>query len=391
MATPLAAPMVTATPADSQITLSWTAIAGATSYKVYQDTKQQRDSYGQHHYGNQCGCYRAHQQPAIQLLGQCGEQQRQLAVCCSNRNACRLGFRNSTCSTQRFCSGCRSKPSTAELDCGNRCNQLQGVSGRQCTDSFRDNNDTVLYGYWVDDRNGVFLYGSLSEQSWRCKCGQHCSNGQRRLRQCPAGLAAQAGDTQVVLTWTASTDTAVTGYKIRWTVDGTTVAIAVNTRATYTAGSLVSGKSYSFTIAAVAGSTESTQSTAVTATPLPPAVAGLAATAGIEQVVLTWTASSNTGVTGYKIRTTGSGDIADVDVSGMTTATATVTGLTAGQSYSFTIAAVAGSTEGGCIFGNHCSNTNPCRADRVKCSCGSGRGGADMDSIHQCRGNGIHN
>ena len=37
-ATPLKPPVVMATAAEGQVTLSWAAVTGATSYKVYQDT-----------------------------------------------------------------------------------------------------------------------------------------------------------------------------------------------------------------------------------------------------------------------------------------------------------------------------------------------------------------
>ena len=69
----------------------------------------------------------------------------------------------------------------------------------------------------------------------------------------------------------------------------------------------------------------------VTATPraaIPPAPTGLTAVIGNTEVVLTWTASTHAGVTGYKIRTMSG--IADMDISGRETATGTVMGLTNG-------------------------------------------------------------
>jgi hypothetical protein len=130
-------------------------------------------------------------------------------------------------------------------------------------------------------------------------------------------------------------------------VDGTETEIAVSgrTTASRTVTGLTAGKSHSFTIAAVAGSTESTQSSAVTATPTLPAVSNFAAAAGVAQVALSWTASTTTGVTGYTIRQTVDGTETEIAVSGRTTASRTVTGLTAGKLHSFTIAAVAGTAE----------------------------------------------
>ena len=124
------------------------------------------------------------------------------------------------------------------------------------------------------------------------------------------GFSATAGVEQVTLTWTASADTAVTAYTIRTTGGESSiadVAIAGRIPTSGTVGTVTGlsiGVEYSFTIVAVAGSTESAQSDAVTATPTPPAVAGLTATAGVEQVALAWTASTHADVTGYKIRQT---------------------------------------------------------------------------------------
>ena len=162
-------------------------------------------------------------------------------------------------------------------------------------------------------------------------------------------LSAAAGIAQVALSWTASTKTEVTGYKIRQTVEGmeTEIDVTGRTTASHTVTDLAAGKSHTFTIAAVAGSTESTVSEQTTAAvPTPPAVDGLmVASIGAGQVRLAWTASSSAGVTGYKIRQTVDATETEIDVSGMAAASHTVTGLTNGKSHSFTIAAVAGSTE----------------------------------------------
>ena len=124
----------------------------------------------------------------------------------------------------------------------------------------------------------------------------------------------------------------VTGYTIRQTVDGTETEIDVSgrTTATYIVGSLTAGKSYTFTIAVVAGSTESAQSSPTSAvTPTAAVTAptgapqGVNAAAGAHQVVLSWNAVSNAAE--YKVYQNGSA--LSPNVSGLTH---TVTGLTAG-------------------------------------------------------------
>jgi chitodextrinase len=85
----------------------------------------------------------------------------------------------------------------------------------------------------------------------------------------PTGLAATPGNTQVSLTWTASTDAVgVAGYRIY--VNGTQVGTSTTTN--YLATGLSNGTSYAFTVAAYdAASNVSAQSTAVNSTPTAPA------------------------------------------------------------------------------------------------------------------------
>lgn len=82
----------------------------------------------------------------------------------------------------------------------------------------------------------------------------------------PTGLSATPGNTQVALSWTASTDAVgVTGYKVRR--GGTVVGTPSGT--SYTDTGLTNGTSYSYTVSAVdAAGNESAQTTAATATPV---------------------------------------------------------------------------------------------------------------------------
>ena len=76
---------------------------------------------------------------------------------------------------------------------------------------------------------------------------------------------------------------------------------------------------------------------------LPAAPTGLTATAGDRQVALSWTAGSNNGsaLTAYQYRQNG-GSWADIQNSDATTTSHTVTGLTNGTEYTFTVRAVNG-------------------------------------------------
>ena len=254
-ATPLAPPVVTATAADSQVTLSWVAVTGATSYKVYQGT-----------------------------------------------NSNEILTDSSITATNAVVTGLT--------------------------------NDQA-YSFWVSAVNS-----SGSVQSAEVTATPAAPT---EVPAVPTNLIVVAGVQQVILSWQEVTGAA--SYKVYQ--DGTALTpLEAITTPSYTVTGLTSGTSYSFTVSAVNSVGESTQSTAATATPIPPAVTGLMATAGAEQVALTWTASADTAVTAYTIRTTGGeSSIADTAAAGRTRTSGTVTGLSAGVEYSFTIVAVAYSTE----------------------------------------------
>jgi fibronectin type 3 domain-containing protein len=120
----------------------------------------------------------------------------------------------------------------------------------------------------------------------------------------PTGLAATAGNAQVVLNWNSSSGAA--GYRVKraTTSGGPYTQIAAPTSTSYTDTAVINGTEYYYVVtAANAAGAESGLSAQANATPLPPLPAtptGLAATAGNAQVSLSWTASS--GATGYRVK-----------------------------------------------------------------------------------------
>jgi fibronectin type 3 domain-containing protein len=184
----------------------------------------------------------------------------------------------------------------------------------------------------------------------------------------PTSLAASAAnnDTQIVLTWSAPTDTggsAITGYRVKWGVTsgypGNAAYINTgSTSATYTKTGLTNGTQYSFAVAAVnavnASDNSGNYASAITATPAttPAAPTSVAGTNGDTQSVITWTAPTNTGgsaITGYKIKcgaTSGYPGNATPYHQTNTTTTYTKTSLTNGTQYSIQIAAVNAEGDG---------------------------------------------
>jgi fibronectin type 3 domain-containing protein len=150
----------------------------------------------------------------------------------------------------------------------------------------------------------------------------------------PTGVTATAGNAQVVVSWTAVSG--ATGYSVYR--DGTLVGSPTAT--TYTDTGLTNGTAYTYTVTANNTGGSSTASAGVTATPQVPAPGiptGVTATAGVNQVTITWTAVS--GATSYQLYR------GATLVASPTTTSYVDTSLTAGTAVSYTVKAVnAGGT-----------------------------------------------
>ncbi len=163
-------------------------------------------------------------------------------------------------------------------------------------------------------------------------------------------VATAAGMQQVNLTWSASTDNvSVAGYYIYYGKSTSSMTLVGNTAATSftdTVG-LTPGTTYYFTVAAYDEVLNaSAQSAAVTATTAadtqpPTTPQNLAATAaGMQQVNLTWSASTdNVSVVGYKIYSGRSPSSLTLVGSTTTTSFADTIGLMPGTTYYFAVAA----------------------------------------------------
>ena len=164
------------------------------------------------------------------------------------------------------------------------------------------------------------------------------------------GEAAIAGDASVALTWDepASPAGAIVGYQI--SRDGVIiVGNTGNTNATYTDMSAVNGTAYTYTISAInefGTGTASVATGSVTPSGMPVAAPQdvIAVVASSTSATVTWADITNavpgnggSTVTGYQVTATPGGIVANV---GTGVETATITGLTQGQAYTFTVAAV---------------------------------------------------
>ncbi len=166
----------------------------------------------------------------------------------------------------------------------------------------------------------------------------------------PAAPTATAGVTSATVTWTASSPNGspITGYVVTPYLNGVaqTPISYPSTATTQTLTGLTAGASYTFTVAvvnAVGTGPASPQSNAVVPYTVPGRPTITAATAGDLSATLTWSPPASNGgsaITGYVVTPYLNG-VAQTPVSYPSTATTqTVTGLTAGASYTFTVAAV---------------------------------------------------
>jgi len=160
----------------------------------------------------------------------------------------------------------------------------------------------------------------------------------------PTSLTATAGNGQVSLSWSASSN--ATSYVVyRATTAGGEGAAPIATgitSTTYTNSGLTNGTTYYYKVAAVNSIGTSGQSNEASAKPgaAPSAPTGLTATAGTAQVALAWSATSGASSYNAYRSTTVGGEGSTAIATGITSTTYTNTGLTNGTTYFYKVAAV---------------------------------------------------
>jgi hypothetical protein len=174
------------------------------------------------------------------------------------------------------------------------------------------------------------------------------------LPAAPTNLTATGGNGQASLSWTAPSgvisQAPITDYSEQYSADSgttwTTFSAASSTATSGTITGLTNGTEYVFRVAAI--NIIGIGAYTIASSPIRPGTAsaptGLTATAGNAQIVLTWTAPSNTGassITGYTVEYTPSGGSAQTVSTGSAGTSYTLTGLTNGTTYTVRVAAVS--------------------------------------------------
>jgi len=177
----------------------------------------------------------------------------------------------------------------------------------------------------------------------------------------PSGLVATPGPLaeQATLSWDNPNNSIITGYEYRIrTLTGANWAtgwLALSGSGKESVSSVftnpvLGGGPWKIQLRVVAGSTKGDASAVVTLTPAttavtPAAPTGFTVTPGPEEATLSWDNPNNPILTGYQYRQ-GSGAWTNIPNSNRNTVSHTVSGLTGGAQYSFSIRAVAGENRG---------------------------------------------
>ena len=172
----------------------------------------------------------------------------------------------------------------------------------------------------------------------------------------PQNLTAVAGNRNVTLTWEPPADNgsmSVTNYTVYYgtTPGNYTNNITVGNITSYTITGLINGQRYYFAVSAFNAVGESEKSNEVSAVPctVPSAPQNLTAVAGNGNVTLTWQPPADNGgspITGYRIYYGTSAGNYTVNITVGNVTAYTITNLTNGQKYYFSVSAINGGGEG---------------------------------------------
>lgn len=156
-------------------------------------------------------------------------------------------------------------------------------------------------------------------------------------------LSASATDSQVTLTWSDPGDSDFDHVNVSWTPGGAVVREVGPGTQSYTAVELTNGTEYIFTVRTVDAAGNVSDGKAITATPQKSTageVTDLSASASDGEVILSWSDPSNSGLDQIEITWDPADGESQPTLVSPGTENSTVTGLTNGTSYTFTVKTV---------------------------------------------------
>ncbi|TMV48424.1 hypothetical protein FE783_18085 [Paenibacillus mesophilus] len=207
-------------------------------------------------------------------------------------------------------------------------------------------NETA-YTFTVTAKNGNGVWSQASAPS----ASVTPNASQQPVPSAPQNVSATAGNAQVTVTFIPPADnggSAIVQYEVKAWTGGTVVKSVYGTSSPITVTGLTNGTAYTFTVTAKNGNGVWSQASAPSAPvtpsasqqPVPSAPQNVSATAGDGQATVTFTPPANNGgsaITEYEVKAW-TGGTAVKSVTG-TSSPITVTGLTNGTAYTFTVTA----------------------------------------------------
>lgn len=344
-----AAPVITATPANGSVTLSWAASAGAVSYTVARSATS----------GTGYATIGTVKTGTTFIDGNVVNGVTYYYVVTASNGNCSSGNSNQV-STAPACTP-PAAPAGISITAGNGSVTLRWSASAGAvsysiyrnttgTDPFTFVNSTsqltftdsnvvndTKYYYVVRASNGSCASANSAPASVTPACVAPSA---------PTGVTVTSGDKQNLLSWTAPTG--ATQYRVSRNTTGTGAFTQIGTPTTtnYTDKPLINGTAYYYVVAASNGSCWSADSAVASGMPVcvPPPVPGtLTATPGDGQVSLTWVASANATVYTIWRKTGASGAYASIGTATSTTYVDKT--LSNGTTYYYKVAAGNGSCD----------------------------------------------
>jgi fibronectin type 3 domain-containing protein len=350
IAAPAAPTGLAATGGNGQVSLSWSASAGASSYNVYRATTSGGETLYQSGVSGTTftdstvtnGTTYYYEVTAVNAGGESAMSNEAFATPQVPAPPTPTGLSatggNAQVSLQWSAStGATSYNIYRSTSSGGETLYQSGVNSTSYTDTGVTNGTT--YYYKVTGVNAGGESGKSNEAS---------ATPQVPAPSAPTGLTATGGNAQVSLSWNASNGAAT--YNIyRGTTSGSETLLQSSVSGTtFTDTGVTNGTTYFYEVTAVNAGGESGKSNEASATPqtpIPGVPTGLTAVGGIQKILLSWTAS--TGAITYNIYRATTSGAETLYQTGITTASFTDTGLPNGTTYFYEVTAVNAGGESG--------------------------------------------
>jgi len=358
---------VTETPGDTQVTLSWSAAAGAVSYNVMEATTSGAETILTNVTGTSVidniaavdGVTNFYIIQASNATGVANSAEVQsepiqtptgLTAVANSTPQVVLSWSSAT--------GATNYTVLRSTTSGTETTLVTGVATAGYTDSTAVPGNT--YFYKVAGANSTGQGANSAEAS------------AIMVPATPTGVAQTPGDSQVALTWSAASG--ATSYNVlRSTTSGSgysTITSVSSPTTAYTDTGLTDGTTYYYVIQGVNATGNSANSSQVTSAPLA-AVTGLGATAGNNSVALTWSAAS--GATSYTVKRSTTSGAETTLVTGVTAAAYTDSTALNGSTYYYIVQGVNATGTGGNSSEVNSTPTGPQAPTGLTATGGSGQ------------------